>query len=68
MIDKRKGLTSISLDLIERVRFLKMNGDKAKSVADCFSIKLYVFENKKYSLFRYSNKFDQICDYFFSDF
>lgn len=68
IIDKPKRMKSISLDMIERVRFLKMNGDKAKSVNDCMCIKLYVFENKKYGLYRYSNQFDQLCAYFFSEY
>lgn len=68
IIDKHKGMSSIRLDMIERVRFYKTGGDKAKQSSDCFYFKVYVFEDKTYTFYRYSEKFEQLCDYFFSNY
>lgn len=66
IIDKNKGMNSIPLDMIERVLFYKLGGERTKNASDCAYFKVFVFEGKKYSLYRYSEKFDQLCEYFMS--
>lgn len=66
IIDGNKGINSIPLDMIERVLFYKMGGEKTRNASDCYYFKVFVFEGKKISLYRNSDKFDKLCEYFMS--
>ena len=58
ILEDKKGMQSIPLNSIQNVKFRKTDGGKARTVDTCQSIIIYA--NGQYSLFRYSNKFDQI--------
>ena len=63
IIDNKKGLHSIPLDTIKKVDFRKADGGKARQPLECQIMTIHT--DRKYTLARYSEKFDQITNYFF---
>ena len=63
IIDNKKGFHSIPLDTIKNVKFQKMDGGKARSSPQCQIMSVYA--DRKYTLARYSEVFDQISSFFF---
>ena len=59
MIDDKKGVHSIPLDMIRKIVFHKAGGGKAEQPSECMEI--VVHADKKYKIYRYSGKFDQFC-------
>ena len=63
MIDSKKGLTSIPLENITKVKFQKSDGGKARQASDCQIMTVYA--DKRHTMCRYSEKFDEIVASFF---
>lgn len=66
IIDNKKGFNSIPLSSISKVDLKKANGDKARNNSDCQLITIHA--DKKYTIVRYSGKFDGIAEYFMARF
>ncbi len=66
IIDNKKGFNSIPLQSISKVDLKKADGSKARSSSDCQLIMIHA--EKRYTIVRYSGKFDGIAEYFFSRF
>ena len=58
-----QGQQIIPLDTIQKVKFQKIDGGKAKRYSECQLMTVYA--DKKYALARYSEKFDIISEYLF---
>ena len=64
LINNKKGLKSIPLDSIKKIKFEKFGGGRAAEPEECFQITLYA--DKKYSLYRSTEKFVLISDFLFN--
>ena len=62
MINNKKGLVSIPLETIQKVRLQTLDGHKAKEPSDCYHI--IINADKKYSFYRNSGKFDMLSSVF----
>ena len=61
-IENKKGVHTIPLGTVKKIEFLTVTGGKTKYTSECFTVMVYA--NKRYWLYRNSEKFDEICAYF----